>query len=224
MFSSRLCVRRRLTKVRVYLRVFHLFVWRVGSSQNLSCGFCHLWFWRWPSRRRRSLRGRWWERSGRWCWTCSSLPSRSTSSTASRTWWTSPNNLWWAEAHSVWKRPTQTLHISGKTKNNNNTPAHYAPCFVKFEQVAHSLTSVPAHAFCCGLQFEPACTREESMQPAGLVPALSEQHCVGAEETCRSSSPSDCFWLHNHQLSRSQTPRYTPHHHSSVEALGQHSN
>lgn len=51
---------------------------------------------RWSMRRKRRLKGRWWELNVSSCWTCSSRPSRSTSITTLRRWWTSPNNLWWA--------------------------------------------------------------------------------------------------------------------------------
>uniref|UniRef100_A0AAQ4RJ62 General transcription factor IIF subunit 2 n=1 Tax=Gasterosteus aculeatus aculeatus TaxID=481459 RepID=A0AAQ4RJ62_GASAC len=47
----------------------------------------------WSTTRRRRPTGRWCERRSRSCWTCSSLPLRSTSITTLRTWWTSPNNL-----------------------------------------------------------------------------------------------------------------------------------
>lgn len=139
---------------------------------------------RWSMRRRRSQGGRWSELSGRSSWTCYFLLLRNTSTTTLRTWWTSLNNLWWALC--------QQTHIGEK----HNTPAHYPPCFVKFVQIAHSMTFMLVHTICCGWDLgQHALTlshthrnMDESIQYSGLVPARGEQQCVGADETSRSSS------------------------------------
>lgn len=41
-------------------------------------------------------------------------------------------------------------NLKDKKKQKNNTPAHYPPCFVTFEQIAHSMTFMPFHTICCG--------------------------------------------------------------------------
>ncbi len=49
-------------------------------------------------------------------------------------------------------------NIAGYTKKTN-TPAHYPPCFVKLEQIAHGMTFTPVHTIFCGWNLgQHACT------------------------------------------------------------------
>lgn len=112
------------------------------------------------------------------------------------------------------KRECSNIHETTKS-----TPAHLVPL-----DVNNSPTTWWSHRLLWPKNCTSALVRThqhgESIQHSGFVPARGEERCVGADETLRSSSPSDYIWLRNHRLSRSQTPQYTPHHHFSPNALG----
>lgn len=98
------------------------------------------------------------------------------------------------ELVDITKQPVvRSMHTQTHTSMNADQNYTCPPCPVKCEQLAYRLTIAPSFV---AEKIVPAWLRAHTdmmnqYSRADFVPARGEERCVGADETLRSSSPSD---------------------------------